>query len=207
MRNKPRLFAYTLSLLVLAQMLVIVLSWMLNAFFPQAGVHSLLSNWGVRWYFGHYVDNIRIPFLVWAIMLSAALGAYSYSGLHHALKAMLTRRPLKDKQPLALRITASLVLVELAVVFFLALKPNALLRNVTGSLFPSSFSECLIPILTFVMMSASLCFAIVSRKLNSAEKFYHLHVCGIMNIAWFFPLYILAAQLYASTLWVFGFSW
>lgn len=206
MRNRPRYFAYALLLLLIAQPVVVVLSWMLNAFFPQAGIRSLITSWGMRWYFGHFVDNVRIPFMVWMILLSMAFGAYHDSGLHHALVALMRRQPLKDKQPLALRVTTLVVFVLLALVFFLAMQPHALLHNVSGGLFPSSFSDFLIPLIALVIMVGSLCFAFVSGWLDSAEKFYQLHVTGIKHIAWLFPLYMLAAQLYASTLWVLGFS-
>lgn len=206
MRSKSRYFAYALLILLIAQPIVIVLSWMLNAFFPQAGIRSLITSWGMRWYIGHFVDNVRIPFLVWALLLSMAFGAYHASGLHHALVSLMRRQPLKDKQPLALRVMALMILVLLAVVFFLAVQPHALLHNVSGGLFPSSFSDFLIPLIALVIMVGSLCFAFVNGTLNSAEKFYQLHVNGIKHIAWLFPLYILAAQLYASTLWVLGIS-
>lgn len=206
MRNRPRYFAYTLLFLLIAQPVVIVLSWMLNAFFPQVGIRSLITSWGMRWYFGHFVDNVRIPFMVWMILLSMAFGAYHDSGLHHALVALMRRQPLKDKQPLALRVTTLVVFVLLALVFFLAMQPHALLHNVSGGLFPSSFSDFLIPLIALVIMVGSLCFAFVSGWLDSAEKFYQLHVTGINHIAWLFPLYMLAAQLYASALWVLGFS-
>lgn len=206
MRNRPRYFAYALLFLLIAQPIVIVLSWMFNAFFPQAGIRSLITSWGMRWYIGHFVDNVRIPFLVWAILLSMAFGAYHVSGLHHAVVSLFKRQPLKDKQPLALRITALVMLLLAVTVFFLALQPHALLHNVSGGLFPSSFSEFLIPLLALIIMTGSLCFAFVSGWLDSAEKFYQLHVNGIKHIAWLFPLYILAAQLYASAFWVLGFS-
>lgn len=206
MRNRQRYFAYTLLFLLIAQPVVIVLSWMFNAFFPQVGIRSLITSWGMRWYFGHFVDNVRIPFMVWMILLSMAFGAYHDSGLHHVIVALMRRQPLTDKQPLALRVTTLVVFVLLALVFFLAMQPHALLHNVSGGLFPSSFSDFLIPLIALVIMVGSLCFAFVSGWLDSAEKFYQLHVTGIKHIAWLFPLYMLAAQLYASALWVLGFS-
>ncbi len=206
MRNKPRYFAYALLVLLIAQPIVVVLSWMFNAFFPQVGVRSLITSWGLRWYFGHFVDNVRIPFFVWMVLLSMALGAYRSSGLHHAIVALVRRLPLKDKQSLALRVTALTVLGLLVVVFFFAVQPHALLHNVSGELFPSSFSDFLIPLIALIIMLGSLCFAFVNGTLDSAEKFYLLHVNGIHGVAWFFPLYMLAAQLYASVLWVLGIS-
>ena len=54
MRNK---LGYVVIVLFLAQIAVILLSWLITAANPDWALHSLLSSEGIRWFFGSLITN------------------------------------------------------------------------------------------------------------------------------------------------------
>ena len=82
-----RLVTYTAVGLLLAEVLLILVSWLLSATMTE-GVRSLLSTEGIRWFFGQFTSMQASPWLVWLLLLSVAWGSVSGSGLI----ASLTRR-------------------------------------------------------------------------------------------------------------------
>ena len=58
--------------LVVAELLLVVLSWLFSATLT-ADVRPLLSSEGVRWFFAHFVDGLSSPLLVWIILLAIVL--------------------------------------------------------------------------------------------------------------------------------------
>ena len=72
--------SYAVILLLIAQVLLVLVSWLLSASMTE-GVHSLLSNEGVRWFVGQYVYMLASPLLVWLLLLSMAFGCFRGCGL------------------------------------------------------------------------------------------------------------------------------
>ena len=45
--------------LVLAQLLLMLGSWLWSAALPLSGVRSMLSGEGIRWFLGHFADKME----------------------------------------------------------------------------------------------------------------------------------------------------
>ncbi|MGM9704574.1 MAG: ABC transporter substrate-binding protein, partial [Prevotella sp.] len=63
--KKDRLFSYFASAIILAEIVLIILSWLITAAYPELSMRSILSGEGVRWLLGHFVDNQMSPVMVW----------------------------------------------------------------------------------------------------------------------------------------------
>ena len=75
-----RFLALSVLVLFLAELVLILLSWILSAT-GMEGVRSLLSSEGIRWFVGGFTDIVDSTLLVWLIILLIALGAFQKSGL------------------------------------------------------------------------------------------------------------------------------
>jgi aminobenzoyl-glutamate transport protein len=62
MKIKQMLVAFTISM-VLAELLLVLLSWLLSAMMV-GGVRSLLSSEGIRWFFGQFASVLASAQLV-----------------------------------------------------------------------------------------------------------------------------------------------
>jgi aminobenzoyl-glutamate transport protein len=90
-----------------------------------------------------------------------------------------------------------------AALLLLTAIPHAPLLSATGVLFPSSFSDGLLPVVCFVVIVVSLSYGFVSEKFTSFEMLLDALVRGIRKASPLLLLYVLAAELYASLRFVF----
>ena len=162
MKNKLGTIA---CLLAVVQVMLILVSWVIAAAFPELNTHSLLSSEGIRWFFGRFVDNL---------------------------------------QRMALRVVGIELIVLLVAIVLLTAIPHAVLLSVTGSLWPSSFSASIIPIVTFIVSICSITYGLISGKLKTNADVYHALTIGPAQCAFILPLYILIVQLVQSALFVFN---
>ena len=56
--------------LFVAEVLLILLSWLLSAALPASGVRSILSGQGIRWFMGHFGNILATPQLSWLLLAS-----------------------------------------------------------------------------------------------------------------------------------------
>lgn len=180
-------------LLVVAELVVVLLSWLLSAMMTD-GVRPLLSGEGIRWYFSHFVDLLASPLLVWLLLLSMAGGSFAKCGV-------LSPQGYRDR--LALRFVLILLTVYLLLVLFLTLAPHGVLLSATGRLFPSPFSRALVPIAAFGVLLSSVTFGLVSGRFRSAADVVASLSYGVATAAPLYVLYVLAVQLYHSLRYVF----
>ena len=75
-----RIIARLVLLLLIAQLLLVFLSWLLSATLTDA-VHPLLSSEGIRWFLGQFSVMLLKPQLIWLILLSMAGGCVWRSGI------------------------------------------------------------------------------------------------------------------------------
>ena len=176
------------------QVLLVLASWLVTAVMPETSVRSLLSPEGIRWFFGHFTENMAQPLLVWFILLYVAFNAYRRAGLQHAMSLLLKGERLMLRQRSALW----LVLI-VAVIVMLIVLPNPLLASVTGSLFPSSFSSAFIPIVAFLVFIGSITYAMATGQFRNFRRPYQ------SRLSVWLLVYILAMQLYQSLRFVFGY--
>ena len=147
MRNK---LGYIVLVLLIAQLALILLSWLLTAAFPELPMRSVLSSEGIRWFFGSFVSNQLSPLLIYFIMTVMAAGACVRSRLYTTLRAMLSnmrssltnstnnRYKFHYREKAGLRVALVEFIVYVIIMILLTAVPHAILLSVTGQLFPMS---------------------------------------------------------------------
>ena len=191
MRN--RIVSYIALVLFVLEILLCLVSWLLGALIPGSGIRSVFGSEGIRWLFGHHVDVIGTPLLVWILLLSVSYGCFRDSGLAGLL---LRLRHMQYRERIALYSIAFLLLSYVSTMLVLTVIPHAVLLSVTGNLFPSPFSAAFIPIVSFGVCLVSVVFGIISGRYHSVFAVYHSLFIGVEMAAPLFILYILSVQLY-----------
>ena len=188
-------FGVLMLLLLIAEVVLILLSWILSAMRVD-GVRSMLSGKGVRWFFGNFASMVASPWLAWLLLLLVALGCLQKSGL--------IRQPHTSyRDRMALRLTFVFLVLYVGVCFSLTAIPHAVLLSSTGSLFPSPFSRSIIPILSFGIILVSVSFGLVSGRFQTLADVLDTLSFGCRKGAPLFIFYILLIQLYESLRFVF----
>lgn len=177
------------------QLLLGIVSWILTAAMPEDFAHSLLSPEGIRWFFGSFVDDLASPVLVWLLLLSMACGTIHASGLLRFNRSVYRQR-------IALRLVLIELLVFVGVMLVLTIVPHAILLNVMGGLWDSSFTHSLIPYVCLAMIVMGISFGVMSDRLKSVEEVFLAVTCGIGMSAPLFLIYVLANQLYYSIIYL-----
>ena len=190
-----RLIALACVAFDVAELLLVILSWLLSAT-RLDGVRSLISSEGIRWFVGEFTYTLASPLLVWLLLVLVALGCLQRSGL------MSRGRGYRDR--VALRVSLSFMIIYVVIICLLTLMPHAILLSVTGSLFPSAFSRALVPIICFGVGVLSISFGMVSGRLHTLTDILDALTFGLQQGAPLIILYIMFFQFYASLLFVFG---
>lgn len=165
---------------------------------PELPMHSLLGSEGFRWFFGHFTENLNMPLLVDIILLMIGGGAVAYSGMPIAIAHLCRRGRLTYLERVGLCTVGIELLLFIIALVLLTVVPHAILLSVTGHLFPSSFSQSLIPIISFILLICSLSFGVISTRLPSLASVFKAMTYGIESCAWLFPIYVLAIELCCS---------
>ena len=212
MRNK---LGYIVLVLLVAQLALILLSWLVTAAFPELSMRSMLSSEGIRWFFGSFVSNQLSPLLIYFIMAVMAVGACVRSRLYDALRETLsnTRSSLTTssdhqhkvhyREKVGLRIALVEFIVYVIIMILLTAVPHAILLSVTGQLFPSSFSSSFIPSLSLIIIIMSLTYGVASGTIDSVTKMHKVLVGGLEVGSRLVPTYVVGIQLYMSIRYVF----
>ena len=212
MRNK---LGYIVLVLLVAQLALILLSWLVTAAFPELPMRSVLSSEGIRWFFGSFVSNQLSPLLIYFIMAVMAVGACVRSRLYDALRETLsnTRSSLTTssdhqhkvhyREKVGQRIALVEFIVYVIIMVLLTAIPHAILLSVTGQLFPSSFSSSFIPSLSLIIIIMSLTYGVASGTIDSVAKMHKVLVGGLEVGSRLVPTYVVGIQLYMSIKYVF----
>ena len=195
-----RLFSYLVCTLALAEVLLVLLSWILSATMTEH-VHSLLSSEGIRWFLGSFSAMLASPWLVWLLLMAMAGGCLWQSGI----LPPLTSHPslLTYRHRMAFRTTVVIVVLYVVAILALTVVPHAVLLSATGQLFPSPFSRALVPIVSFGVLLASAVYGWASGRFTSFADVIASLAYGIQQAAPLFILYVVAVQFYASLKFVF----
>lgn len=189
--RRDKVLPYLALGLCVAQVFVVLASWLLTAAMPDDFLRSLTSAEGIRWFFGSFADNLASPCLVWLVLASIALGTLRASGL-------LQYDRSEYRQRTALRLVAIELVVAVALMLALTLVPHAILLNVLGGLLPSSFSRSIIPYACLQVVVMSLSYGVMSERLKGIRAIYRAMNEGIRLMAPAFLFYVLVMQLYCS---------
>ena len=195
-------------LLMVAELLLFILSWLLSAT-RMEGVRSLLSSEGIRWFFGYFTQMVASPLLVWLLLGLCAYGCLQRSGLLSLLTSHLSLltshfSPLTYREKVALRVSLVFLVIYVLMIALLTLMPHAILLSATGSLFPSAFSRSLVPIIAFGLCLVSITFGLVSGRLRGLDDTFSALSYGIAQGSPLIILYLLLIQFYESLCFVFG---
>lgn len=193
---KSKICAYAMLLLTLAQIVLVLLSWLITAAMPEAFPRSMLSPEGIRWFFGSFTENMESPWLVGLLLICIAWGTLQTSGLLHFDRTIYRHRN-------ALRLVLIELVLFVAVILLLTVVPHAILLNVMGGIEASSFSRSILPYICFAIIVMSLSFGAVSNRLQGIEAMGESLSEGIRMAAPYFVIYILANQLYSSIEYLF----
>lgn len=190
------LLAWLAFLLAVGQVLLILASWLLTAALPDSFSRSLLSAGGIRWFFGRFVDNIESPLLVWLLLLSFVYGVVDHSGILHY-------KASEYRQRIAMRLALFEGIFFILLMLALVMAPHAILLNVMGGLFPSSFSASLVPYCCFSLMVMSVSYGVMSDRMKNVVSVYEAIVSGTGKSGGLLLIYVIAAQLYHSIIFLF----
>jgi len=194
---KNRLLTFSVLLLCVAELLLVLLSWMLSSLMVD-DVRSLLSSEGIRWFLGQYTEMVQSPLLVYILLLAMAAGVLGSSGL-------LSRRKAHHER-LVLYVVSAILLGYLAVLAALTLLPHAILLSATGKLFPSPFSRSLIPLTAFGVLLISMAYGIMTRAFTSVTMIIQAAARGLSAAAPLLLVYLLLMQFCESLRFVFSLS-
>ena len=202
---KNKILAYLSLSLLLVEVVMAVGSWIFAALNPESGIHSMLSSEGIRWAFGGFIRQMQSSVLVWLLLAGMAWGALRVSRFCYDLGSLWSRRngALRYRQRVALRFSIVTVLVYIAVISFFSFVPHAILLSVTGELFPSAFSEALVPIFCFGVILLSVEYGVMSGTYPDVPSVFDALVGGIRSIAPLLILYLLATHVYYVVRYIF----
>ena len=187
-------------ILVVAQLMIILLSWLLSAALPDLSVHSLLSSEGIRWFFGQFSSNIAAPLTAWLIVAVIAYGCLSSCGI------LELKHPLDFRQRVAIRFVVFEIIVFVAIILLLTLIPHAVLLSIDGDICSGSLANSIIPYLSLVVCVASITYAYLSGRCNTKAELFDMLCEGNRQLSPLFIIYVLLTQLVYSVLYVLSAS-
>ena len=187
-------------ILVVAQLMIILLSWLLSAALPDLSVHSLLSSEGIRWFFGQFSSNIATPLTAWLIVAVIAYGCLSSCGI------LELKHPLDFRQRVAIRFVVFEIVVFVAIILLLTLMPHAVLLSIDGDICSGSLANSIIPYLSLVVCVSSITYSYLSGRCNTKAELFDMLCEGNRQLSPLYIIYVLLAQLVYSVLYVLSAS-
>lgn len=195
-------FVATSLVLIVLQLLVILLSWILNVAVPELGVRSLLSGEGLRLMMASYLDNISSLVLGSIILVSVGIGAMVKSGV---LSAVSNRKEQDFRHRFAFQMCIVVMVLAVAVALFVVFLPHSPMMSVTGHYFPGPLLYCLIPYISLVMMLISYTYSLFSGDLVLFQQAADIATYGLKKASWLIVLYLIVTELVASIRFVYVF--
>ena len=193
-----RIVPYIALVLLLAEMVLILISWLLSAALPNSGVRSMLSGESIRWFLGHFGTILATPILSWLILAAIAIGCLRCCGVFSHSS------PYTYRERRALLIGGGTLLTCVVAVLLLTVVPHAVLVSATGGFFPSPFSYSLIPVISFSLCAFSIVYGLIAGTFQSLRDVYDTLLYCIRWAAPCILFYILLIQFHESLRFVFG---
>lgn len=191
--------------LLIAQVVVILGSWLWSAAMPDSTVRSLLSESGIRWFFGTFISNLSCPLLAWIVLLDIAVGSCLGSGLWLGLRTFsLSRRLTTPQQKSGLRAVVVLLVIEIIILVLLTLPHHALLLSATGQIFPSSFSASIVPIIAAIVTTSAVSFGLFSGQFHNIADVFRCLAHGGSHMKALLVVYVFAIELFFMVKYVFA---
>ena len=183
-------------MLIVAEISLVIISWIINSVYTDAHIRSLLSSEAVRYMFSKSTITISSPPLVWLLLFGMAYG--NMKGCR-----ILTDKGRRDfRRRLALWLSGIVALFAIAIILFLTIAPHAILSNISGELFPGSFSHSFMSILPAIALCVFTTYGIVTQRYRSMSQWLQSMSSGIRSIAELVIIYIFLCQIYLSLMFV-----
>ncbi|MDO4803089.1 MAG: AbgT family transporter [Prevotellaceae bacterium] len=185
--------------LLAAQILLIFVSWVLDAM-QWYEVNSLLSASGIRWFLSKYSDNMASPVLIWILLIACAYGAVSQQFNDNDDENENHQPSTKNMARIVVIVLAVIILIAITLLAFL---PHAILLSATGNLYPSPFSDSIVPILCCSTIFLSWVYGSITGTITSIQSTFESLVLGIRDFAPIIVLYLFITLFYHSIIYVF----
>jgi p-aminobenzoyl-glutamate transporter AbgT len=104
----------------------------------------------------------------------------------------------------AVRLVSLEVIIFVIIIVLLTSVPHAVLLNIDGHIFSKNFLMCMISYISFVILVISSTYSISVGRISSIPGLFAFMCEGIKKAAPIYIIYILAAQLYYSIIFVFS---
>lgn len=198
--NLNNFLTYILVLVIILSAVFIVGAWIVSAVFPECQIRSVLGNDGIRWLLGHFTENVCTPLLVWIILLALSFGCIDRSGLFADLSKAVnggTAEKFDFRSKIGMVIVGVEFFVVVLVMSLLSVVPHAVLLSVDGTLFPSSFSNSLVPVMSFTLVLCATTYGITTNRFRSVISWGKSLAHGMSRCSMLIAVYIAAAELYS----------
>mgnify|MGYP002516169274 FL=1 len=197
---------YTTIIGILIGYIVIILgSWLWSAAMPSSSIRTLLSESGVRWFFGTFIINLaNTPLLVWIILIDISVGTCIRSGLWSSTRILINSSSrLNALQKRGLISAIELIIFEMSILSLLIFPRHAILLSVTGNIYPSSASASLVPIIAFMILSSSISYGLMSGNIHGYRDAVECMLKGGKNLKIIVCFYVLLIELAAIVKYIF----
>lgn len=182
--------SYLCLVVVAVELVAITAAWIASAISPFGAFNNPLSGEGVRWMFRNLMAAMMSEWLVALLLLAISWGCLRESGLWRAVfsRKKVEGASFQYRERMGLRVAALMTIVFLVTMVLLTMLPEALLLSATGEVFPSPFSEAIIPAISLWLTSTSIVFGIIKGSFRSAPEIFGSFFAGISRSA---PLIVL----------------
>lgn len=192
--------AYTCLVLFVLQIAVVMGSWVASVLYPELAIRSMFVGESVRWFWSTLADNMSSTILVWLLLSGAMTELFVGGGLS---KAIVSYKQTTDYERMALMVVAWELVAMFMVLFLLAFVPHAVLLSALGTITPNSYLDSFVIMLIVGVCIMSLTYGMVTGRYASFVDAYGAAASGVATTAPLVIVYLLAAELYCSVVWVF----
>lgn len=193
------LLAYMSMAVMVAEVFLVLGSWIVAAIWPECAIRSLIGNDGVRWLLGSFGDNVSAPAVVWILLSGGMCGMLYRSGLWQAVSHY---RNTSDYERMALWIVGWEVVAMFVAVAFIAFVPHAILLSAVGTLFPGMFSHSIALIIICIGCMAAVTYGCIVSRFKSAVSLFMTFCSGLAQTAPLVMFYFAISEFYCSVVWV-----
>ena len=137
-----KFFTLLSVILIIAQLALVLSSWIVVSIIPSLALKSLLSGEGIRWFLGSFADNIANPSLAWLVLCAMAYGVCVRSGLCKALFALMGGGALTHRQRHALYWSFAVFVILASAMSLLVFIPHSMLLGFIQVLCASRLFPC-----------------------------------------------------------------
>lgn len=168
--------------------------------FPELAIRSMFIGESVRWFWSSLADNMSSTLLVWLLLSGAMTELFVGGGL---LRAITSYRQTTDYERMALMVVAWELVAMAIVLFLLAFVPHAVLLSALGTITPDSYIDSFVIMAITGVCIMSLTYGMVTGRYPTFVDAFGAAASGVATTAPLVIVYLLAAELYSSVVWIF----